>query len=116
MCGIAGGVDWSGQPFDQGLLRRMADALRHRGPDDEGMVAWPSVETPRQGAAAALVSRRLSIIDVAGGHQPLANEDRTVWAVVNGEIYNHQELRRRLEARGHRFATKSDAEVIVHLY
>ena len=116
MCGIAGGVDWSGRPLDEGLLRRMAAALRHRGPDSEGMAQWPSTDRPRRGAAAALVSRRLSIIDVAGGHQPLANEDRTVWAVVNGEIYNFQALRCELEGRGHRFATHSDAEVVVHLY
>jgi asparagine synthase (glutamine-hydrolysing) len=116
MCGIAGGVDWSGQPFDEGLLRRMAAAMRHRGPDDEGMARWPAPAAPRQGASAALISRRLSIIDVAGGRQPMANEDGSVWAAVNGEIYNHRALRRGLEAQGHRFATKSDAEAVVHLY
>jgi asparagine synthase (glutamine-hydrolysing) len=116
MCGIAGGVDWSGRPFDEGLLSRMAASMRHRGPDDEGLARWPAAGANRRGASAALVSRRLSVIDVAGGKQPLSSEDGSVWAVVNGEIYNHAALRTALEARGHRFATKSDAEVVVHLY
>jgi asparagine synthase (glutamine-hydrolysing) len=87
----------------------MAAALVHRGPDDEGHY----VDRKTGGALAA---RRLSIIDVEGGHQPLANEDGTVWAVLNGEIYNHPALRRELSARGHRLATGCDTEVLVHLY
>ena len=108
MCGIAGVIQPSDQaPLDPALLRRMNETLRRRGPDDEGY--W-------QGAQAALAMRRLSIIDLEGGHQPLCNEDRTVWTVFNGEIYNFQELRRYLLAKGHKFQTSSDTEVIVHLY
>jgi asparagine synthase (glutamine-hydrolysing) len=85
----------------------MADAMRHRGPDDEGFLEDPP---------AYLGHRRLSIIDLAGGHQPLANEDESVWAVYNGEIYNHQSIRDALEKRGHVYRTHSDTESIVHLY
>jgi asparagine synthase (glutamine-hydrolysing) len=85
----------------------MTTALSHRGPDDAGFHEAPGI---------SLGVRRLSIIDVPGGHQPLANEDGSVTVVFNGEIYNHQELRSRLEARGHRFATRTDTEVLVHLY
>jgi asparagine synthase (glutamine-hydrolysing) len=85
----------------------MLNAIRHRGPDDEGIYIAPQV---------ALGHRRLSIIDLSNGHQPLSNEDDTVWIVFNGEIYNYQELREDLIGRGHRFRTKSDTEVIVHLY
>src|SRR5688500_10937650 len=81
--------------------------LVHRGPDDQGVAVL---------GETGLAMRRLSIIDVAGGHQPLANEDSTVWVVFNGEIYNHRELRRDLVARGHQLRTGSDTEVIVHLY
>src|SRR5262249_53222576 len=91
----------------------MCDAFRHRGPDDRGVVVFPPAPG---GAAAGLGSRRLSIIDVAGGHQPIANEDETIWTVFNGELYNFQALRKALESRGHRFRTSSDTEVIVHLY
>ena len=85
----------------------MSDALVHRGPDDAGYFVDDTV---------ALGFRRLSIIDVAGGHQPLGNEDQTIQLVFNGEIYNHRDLRQDLEDRGHRFRTGSDGEVIVHLY
>ena len=85
----------------------MNAALVHRGPDDEGAVVAGPV---------GLAARRLSIIDVAGGHQPIANEDGTVHVVQNGEIYNHRELRQELFARGHRFVTRCDTEVLVHLY
>jgi asparagine synthase (glutamine-hydrolysing) len=81
--------------------------MAHRGPDDEGIVTLPG---------AGLGARRLSIIDVQGGHQPLSNEDETLWVALNGEIYNYQELRAELEARGHRFRTRCDTEVLVHLY
>jgi asparagine synthase (glutamine-hydrolysing) len=115
MCGIVGAVDWTGRSVDEPLLRRMTGQLRHRGPDAEGFVAFQ----PGRGAApvaAALGSQRLSIIDLAGGRQPVSNEDGSVWAVLNGEVYNFAELRRQLEAQGHRFASKSDTEVLVHLY
>src|SRR3954464_1765128 len=85
----------------------MNDAMWLRGPDDAG--TWTD-------GVAALGMRRLSIIDVAGGHQPIANEDRTVWIVFNGEVYNFRELRAELEAAGHRFSTSTDTEAIVHAY
>ena len=109
MCGIAGLVDWErgvGQE-DRAVIARMTRALVHRGPDDEGFHFDPH---------AALGFRRLSIIDVAGGHQPLSNEDGSVWIVFNGEIYNYRELRDWLRQRGHTFRTQSDTETIVHLY
>lgn len=105
MCGIAGILDPSG--VDAGPVRAMADALAHRGPDDEGFHFGPGV---------GLGFRRLAIIDLEGGNQPIPNEDGSVWVVCNGEIYNHRELRRGLERRGHAFRTRSDVEVIVHLY
>ncbi|HYO14548.1 MAG TPA: asparagine synthase (glutamine-hydrolyzing) [Thermoanaerobaculia bacterium] len=108
MCGIAGMFCYAeAGPARREDLARMVAPLRHRGPDDEGVhLAGPF----------GLGHTRLSIIDVAGGHQPLFSEDRSAAVVCNGEIYNHRELRRQLEARGHRFATRSDSEVIVHLY
>jgi asparagine synthase (glutamine-hydrolysing) len=117
MCGIAGIIDFAGRPVDEGLLGRMCDAIRHRGPDDRGIVRFPPSPDPCESrAAAALASQRLSIIDLQAGHQPIANEDGSVWTVLNGEIYNFRELRDELEQKGHRFATRSDTEVIVHLY
>lgn len=108
MCGIVGAVwDDGGPPLDEKALRAMADRIAHRGPDDSGT---------HLDDHAALGFRRLSIVDLAGGHQPLSNEDGTVWTVFNGEIYNFPSLRRRLEARGHTLKTQGDAEVIVHLY
>jgi asparagine synthase (glutamine-hydrolysing) len=115
MCGIAGLVDFDGADAPESLVRAMCTAMSHRGPDDEGVLAIPRLAAPHQ-PRAVLGNRRLSIIDVAGGHQPIANEDRTIWTVQNGEIYNFQELRARLERSGHRFATRSDTEILVHLY
>lgn len=115
MCGIAGIADFSARPIDPALVPRMCAAICHRGPDDEGIQqipANPAASEPR----AVLGNRRLSIIDLAGGHQPMANEDGTIWTVQNGEIYNFQEVRAGLEKNGHRFRTHSDTEVIVHLY
>jgi asparagine synthase (glutamine-hydrolysing) len=108
MCGIAGflNVDPS-RPADGGILRSMTDALVHRGPDDQGVHVQGGV---------ALGMRRLAIIDLATGQQPISNEDGTIWVVFNGEVYNHLELRDDLIARGHRFKTRSDTEVLVHLY
>ena len=106
MCGIAGIVDF-GAPVDARRVARMGDALRHRGPDGEGI--WHSPQ-------AALGSKRLAIVDVPNGAQPACNEDETLQVVFNGEIYNHRQLRSRLESRGHRFRSRSDVEVIPHLY
>src|SRR4051812_25376958 len=107
MCGIAGIVDHSGRTPERTLLEAMATGIQHRGPDEEGILCEPGI---------GLVSRRLRIIDLEGGSQPIWNEDRSVAVVFNGEIYNFQELRALLEKRGHRLATRSDTEVIVHLY
>lgn len=116
MCGIAGLVHFDGRPVDEAVLRQMCQAMRHRGPDDEGWIRWPAGPTQRGRASAGLGNRRLSVIDVAGGHQPISNETKDIWAVLNGEIYNFARLRTTLEARGHTFATRSDTEVIVHAY
>ncbi len=112
MCGIAGIWDSSGVgPEGPGLVRRMCEQLVHRGPDSSGFYAFPD-EAPR----ICLGVRRLSIIDLSTGDQPLFNEDRTLALVFNGEIYNHVELRAELEQRGHRLRSGNDGEVIVHLY
>ena len=103
ICGVAGGDPAAGRE----LVARMCSALVHRGPDDEGSVHLDGV---------TLGMRRLSIIDLEGGHQPMPNEDSTVWAIQNGEIYNHLELRELLIAAGHSFNTQSDTEVLVHGY
>lgn len=111
MCGICGLLQvGGGAPVNAELLARMRDLIAHRGPDDAGSYVAPD-------GRVGLANRRLSIIDLsAGGHQPLANEDGTVWIAFNGEIYNYRELRPALLARGHVFASQSDTEVIVHLY
>jgi len=107
MCGIAGALAWGGGVPDLGLVRRMVARLHHRGPDERGIYRDRHV---------GLGHTRLSIIDLSTGQQPLANEDRTVWTVFNGEIFNYVELREELVAKGHRFRTQSDTEVIVHGY
>lgn len=107
MCGITGIVRSDGAQIDRELLGRMNDAIRHRGPDDDGFYF---------GEGVGLGMRRLSIIDLKSGHQPIHNSDRTAWIVFNGEIYNYRELRKQLEARGHQFYTDSDTEAIVAAY
>jgi asparagine synthase (glutamine-hydrolysing) len=108
MCGICGIVKIRDNlAVDMAVLQQMAQAMTHRGPDDEGFYVTDGV---------GLGSRRLSIIDLAGGRQPIANEDQTLWIVFNGEIYNYRELRCYLERRGHQFRTATDTEVILHLY
>src|ERR1044071_987166 len=110
MCGIAGMFESEtarATGARRGLLQRMCDVIEHRGPDDEGLYVADGV---------ALGMRRLAIIDLFTGHQPISNEDGTVWIVFNGEIYNYRELREALIGRGHAFQTHSDTETIVHLY
>ncbi len=108
MCGIAGIVNLTRfEPILEEHLRQMAAMIRHRGPDEFGIYLDEKV---------GLASARLKIIDLEGGQQPIANEDGTLWVVFNGEIFNYVELRLRLEALGHYFATNADTEVILHLY
>jgi asparagine synthase (glutamine-hydrolysing) len=107
MCGITGIVRSDGAPVDRELLERMNQAIRHRGPDEDGFYLSDGV---------GLAMRRLAIIDLKSGQQPIHNADQTAWIVYNGEIYNYRELRKDLESRGHRFYTDSDTEAIVHAY
>ncbi len=114
MCGIVGFLTTKAADIPEpGVLRKMRDVLIHRGPDDSGEF-FRSLD--EKGPFVFLGHRRLSIIDLGTGHQPLSNEDETVWVVFNGEIYNFPELRSRLESLGHQFKTRSDTEVIVHAY
>ncbi|MDZ7617179.1 MAG: asparagine synthetase B, partial [Patescibacteria group bacterium] len=124
MCGITGGV-WTdgGKALNAATLARMTDALAHRGPDGRGefrsdvaLHAGSNHAASDAAPGVALGHRRLAILDLPGGSQPMANEDETVWIVFNGEIYNFKPLRQKLEAAGHRFRTHSDTEVLVHLY
>ena len=107
MCAITGIINHHACAEIERLVRRMADAQAHRGPDDEGFFINDDI---------AFGHRRLAVISPETGHQPIFNEDGTVVAILNGEIYNHLELRRELEKKGHRFTTKSDTETLVHLY
>src|ERR1700687_4283561 len=107
MCGICGIFEPARDSIvERTTVQAMGDTLYHRGPDDEGFYCSDGI---------GLGFRRLAIIDVAGGHQPLANEDETVWIAFNGEIYNYQDLNRRYLSSGHLFRTRSDTETIVHL-
>lgn len=107
MCGIAGIIDFNSSEPQEGLLRHMLGLIRHRGPDAFGIY---------KDKVAGLASARLSIIDLSGGDQPIHNEDQSIWVVYNGEIFNYPEIRQDLEDRGHKFYTRSDTEVLVHLY
>jgi asparagine synthase (glutamine-hydrolysing) len=110
MCGICGAIQVDGSPrplLDNGELERMSEAMVHRGPDDDGVFRAPGI---------ALAARRLSIVDVEGGHQPFPNEDGSIWAVQNGELFNHDDLRRELDGRGHSFRSRCDTEILPHLY
>src|SRR5215467_7120214 len=108
MCGICGFYNYkSHRPAQASILNAMLEVLRHRGPDDRGTHLDKEL---------AMGMRRLSIIDLEGGKQPLANEDRSIVTVFNGEIYNYQFLRGLLQSRGHKLRSQSDTEVIVHLY
>src|SRR5437016_3246297 len=108
MCGICGQFNFArNEPVEPETIRRMTDSIRHRGPDDEGyLISGP----------LGLGFRRLSIIDLAGGHQPMSDVEETVWVIFNGEIYNYRELRAELRSKGHEFRTNSDTEVIIHGY
>ena len=108
MCGICGVVSFQPIcPIDRSVLQRMNASIRHRGPDDEGYY---------QDAQASLAMRRLSIIDLHTGQQPISNETGDMWVVYNGEIYNFKDVRAELERRGHIFKTQTDTEIIVHAY
>src|SRR5439155_24036560 len=108
MCGIAGQFNFQRhEPVERETIVRMARSIAHRGPDDEGFfIAGP----------VGLGFRRLSIIDIASGHQPMSDAEETVWIIFNGEIYNYKELRGELQSKGHQFRTNSDTEVIIHGY
>src|SRR5438477_4879383 len=108
MCGICGQLNFArNESVEPETIRRMADSIRHRGPDDEGyLISGP----------LGFGFRRLSIIDLAGGHQPMSDGEETVWVIFNGEIYNYRELRAELQGKGHQFRTNSDTEVIIHGY
>jgi len=128
MCGICGKLRIDGRPVEEGLLRKMNSVLSHRGPDDEGIYLSSKQKAPQydlpdlRGRQSSKVEiglghRRLSIIDLSeAGRQPMSNEDKTVWMVFNGEIYNFQSLRAELEKKGHRFSSQTDCEVVIHLY
>jgi asparagine synthase (glutamine-hydrolysing) len=107
MCGICGIFNFDATPLKRELLEEMNDTMYLRGPDDSGLYFEKNF---------GMAMRRLSIIDVNGGHQPISNEDGTIWVILNGEIYNYVELRKELEEKGHQFSTSSDTEVLVHLY
>src|SRR5260370_29028248 len=108
MCGIAGIIDLAGRrPVPAGILQAMAAALIHRGPDEDGFLEEPGL---------GLASRRLSIVGLADGRQPISNEDHSVFTVYNGELFDYPEQRVQLEGRGHRFATHCDTELIPHLW
>src|SRR5215208_468111 len=112
MCGICGVANFGrrgAHPVGEPMLREMADTLQHRGPDSEGYFVSPD-------RRVGFGFRRLSIVDLATGDQPMSNEDDSVWLVFNGEIYNHADHRPTLKARGHRFRSRCDAEVVLHLY
>lgn len=112
MCGICGWVEHQSGSISEARVRSMADRMAHRGPDDAGFY-YDKVSLPE----AALAHRRLSIIDLSShGHQPMSNENGTIWIVLNGEIYNYKELKFDLEKKGHRFASNTDTETVVHLY
>ena len=108
MCGIAGALDLNGQrEFPRDILARMTGAIAHRGPDDESFHFEPGV---------ALGARRLSIVDLSGGRQPLCNENGEIWVAFNGELFDYPELQRDLQARGHHLQTRRDTACWVHLY
>ena len=114
MCGICGKISFNGESISPELIRSMCAAIARRGPDDMGIFLS---EDNGSGVQAGLGHQRLSIIDLSpAAHQPMSNEDGTIWLTYNGEIYNYKDLRRELEGKGHRFRSDSDTEVVIHLY
>jgi asparagine synthase (glutamine-hydrolysing) len=117
MCGIFGKISYNGQPIPKELLQKMCNSFTHRGPDDDGIYINNQAGRSSKNANVGLGHTRLSIIDLSGaGHQPMSNEDQSVWVTYNGEIYNFREIRIELQRRGHTFKSNTDTEVIVHLY
>jgi len=120
VCGIVGIADSSGKQIDEPVLRKMCAAIVHRGPDGDGYYVNTGADSLSAGdippSSIGLGMRRLAVVDLVTGQQPIHNEDKTVWVVLNGEIYNYPELRAELESQGHTFYTKSDTEAIVHAY
>lgn len=117
MCGICGKIDFNSKPIDSDLIKRMCQKMVHRGPDDEGIFIGPGSKAQSSKINIGLGHRRLSIIDLSeAGHQPMCNEDESVWIVYNGEIYNFLEIKERLEKKGHIFKSHTDTEVIIHAY
>ena len=115
MCGICGIYNFgNNQPVEETILKKMCNTMKHRGPDDEGI--YIGARDKGRGTSIGLGIRRLAIIDLETGHQPIHNEDKVIWIVLNGEIYNYKELRAKSEELGHRFYTKTDTETIIHLY
>lgn len=117
MCGICGNLNIDGWPVSREAINRMCTALAHRGPDDAGVYIGHAMDNEGQGVGVGLGHARLSVIDLsASGHQPMCNEDGSVWIVYNGEIYNFKSLKEDLVRRGHKFVSDTDTEVIIHLY
>ncbi len=117
MCGICGKISYDNKPVEEDLLRKMCRSFSYRGPDDEGIYINGWTGERSQKVSAGLGHKRLSIIDLsAAGHQPMSNEDGTIWVTYNGEIYNFNELRADLASKGHTFKSRTDTEVILHLY
>src|SRR5262249_29406273 len=126
LCGIAGIYRFDGQPIDRQVVKKMGDAIAHRGPDDDRYYFWSpgagnelhrhTITAGHDQPILGFAHRRLSIVDISGGHQPMPNEDSSAWISYNGEIYNHLDLRAPLLQKGHRFQTQSDTEAVLHLY
>ncbi|MDO9542466.1 MAG: hypothetical protein Q7J98_09105 [Kiritimatiellia bacterium] len=117
MCGICGKLSLAGKPVPGELIRKMTSALAHRGPDSEGVYLGSRHSDINSAMTVGLGHKRLSIIDLSdAGRQPMANEDKTIWMVFNGEIYNFRSFRDKLEQKGDQFNSRTDGEVIIHLY